>query len=64
MATSGGQDGRAIALNDNGDLAFQLDFSDGTNGVFSVHVPVPEPSTAGLLVLATASLVARRRRSR
>lgn len=62
MATSGGQDGRAIALNDNGDLAFQLDFSDGSNGVFTVHVP--EPSTAGLLALAAASLAARRRRSR
>jgi hypothetical protein len=64
MATSGGQDGRAIALNDNGDLAFQLDFSDGSSGVFTTHVPVPEPSTAGLLAVAAASLAARRRRSR
>jgi hypothetical protein len=61
LVTSGGQDGRPINLSDSGDLAFQLDFSDGSNGVFAVHVPEP---TSLLAVLAIAPLAMRRRRSR
>jgi hypothetical protein len=62
LGTSGGQDGRPISLSDTGDLAFQLDFGDGSNGVFVVHVP--EPSLAMSGAAALAGLAVRRRRNR
>lgn len=62
LVTAGGQDGRAISLADSGELAFQLDFSDGTGGIFVVQVPEPSFAVAGLGMLG--ALVARRRRGR
>lgn len=62
LATSGGQDGRQINLSSNGMLAFQLDFSDGSGGVFTMMVP--EPSSAALCGLVAVTLTARRRRNR
>jgi hypothetical protein len=61
LATSGGQDGRSIQLSDTGDLAYQLDFSDGSSGVFVVHVP--EPSLALGYAGALGLLAVRRRRN-
>jgi hypothetical protein len=60
LATSGGQDGRQINLSDSGLLAFQLDFSDGSSGVFTFQVP--EPSLAFAAIGAFAALAGRRRR--
>ena len=61
MATSGGQDGRQINLSNSGELAFQLDFSDGSSGVFTVQVP--EPASAGILGLGALATLMRRRRN-
>lgn len=36
--TSGGQDGRASAFNVDGTLAFALDFTDGTSGIFTASL--------------------------
>jgi hypothetical protein len=60
LATSGGQDGRQINLSDSGELAFQLDFSDGSGGVFVVQVP--EPSFAVIGAGAIVALTTRRQR--
>ena len=62
ISTSGGQDGRQINLSDNGDLAFQLDFNDGSSGVFVVTVP--EPAIGAFALVAAAPLAMRRRRVR
>ena len=62
LGTSGGQDGRPINLSDTGDLAFQLDFSDGSSGVFVVSVPEPSLALSGAAALG--GLAVRRRRSR
>lgn len=48
---SGGGDGLARSFNDSGQLAFTLEFEDGTSGVFVAVIGVPEPSTLALLVL-------------
>lgn len=56
---SGGQDGRVISFNDNGDLAVQLGFTDNSSGIFLFHIPAP--GAAGLLGLG-GLLLARRRR--
>jgi hypothetical protein len=61
LATSGGQDGRSINLADSGELAFQLDFNDGSSGVFAVAVPEPSFAFAGAGALV--ALAARRGRS-
>jgi hypothetical protein len=61
LATSGGQDGRGINLSDSGELAFQLDFSDGSSGVFAVRVPEPSFALTGA---ALAAVLAGRRRRR
>jgi hypothetical protein len=62
LGTSGGQDGRPINLSNTGELAFQLDFNDGSSGVFAVSVP--EPSIGAMALIASASLAVRRRRTR
>jgi hypothetical protein len=36
---SGGEDGRATSLNNNGVLVFSLSFTNGTSGVFTVVIP-------------------------
>ena len=63
LSSSSGQDGRAVALNDNGDLVFSLSFtaaSGGGNGIFVAHVP--EPGTLGLLVFGAMAAWRRNRR--
>lgn len=53
---SGGQDGRSMTFNDDGLIVYRLGFTDGSQGVFTSVVAVPEPSS--LLLLATAVLAA------
>lgn len=64
--SSGGQDGYASSLNDLGQLAFQIHFTDGTFGMYVVNVtPVPEPATVfgvGAAVLGVGARVRRPRR--
>ena len=57
IAPNVGDDGHVSSFNDNGDLAVNLSFSDGTQGTFVTHIPAP--GSLGLLGLAA---VARRRR--
>jgi len=59
LNTSGGQDGRAINLNGKGELVFQLDFSNGTSGIFVATVPAP--GAAALLGLGGLVMFRRRR---
>jgi hypothetical protein len=59
LVTSGGQDGRGVSLNSRGEFVFELDFANGTSGIFVASVPTPSAlSLLGLGVLAAA----RRRR--
>jgi hypothetical protein len=58
LANSGGHDGRARSLNDAGVVAFELEFSDGTAGIFTATVP----ASGVLPALAGAGLLAGRRR--
>lgn len=49
---SGNDEGRPSAFNDLGQLAFRADFADGTQGIFiSDLATLPEPATAGMLIL-------------
>ncbi len=53
-------------LNNQGVLAFGLEFTDGSQGIFTAHVgnAIPEPASIGLFTVATVSiLISRRRRS-
>jgi hypothetical protein len=59
---TGGQDGRPMSLNDDGVLAFRLDFDDGPSGIFTAAVVVPEPASAALLLAVAAPAALRRRR--
>ena len=57
FGATGGEDGRAISFNDDGLLVYQLNFTDGSSGIFTTQLtPVPEPTTvllaAGLLLAA------------
>ena len=57
----GGQDGSGVSFTDFGLLAYTLNFTDGSAGVFTTQLtPVPEP--AGLLAVAAAGLALIRRR--
>lgn len=58
LSTSGGQDGRTRSINDLGQVAFTLDFTDGSSGIFVTTIPTP----GGLALLALGGLVAGRRR--
>ena len=58
---SGGSDGRANSFNDQGQLAFRLTFTDGSQGVFLAAVP--EPSTALLVLAGFGCFISRRRRA-
>jgi hypothetical protein len=60
---SGGEDGLGTALNDFGTLVFSAVFEDGTEGIFSVNAPVPEPASA-VIALIAATLPLRRNRRR
>ena len=42
---SGGGDGQGLALSDSGNIVYGLTFTDGTSGVFTSAIPVPEPGT-------------------
>jgi hypothetical protein len=59
---SGGEDGRPNSLSDTGVLVYSLTFTDGTQGVFTSFIPVPEPSSA--LFFVAGLLVANRFRKR
>jgi len=59
---SGGQDGFARFLNDQGEIAFQANFTDGTSGI--VVARIPEPATAVLLLSGGVLAVVIRRRRR
>jgi MYXO-CTERM domain-containing protein len=59
IVSSGGSDGRVRSLNDNGLLVFQLDFTDGTSGIFTASIP--SPSAAALLALGFLAASRRRR---
>ena len=62
FADHGDGDGRWHGLNALGQVAFRLEFSDGTSGL--VLATVPEPSAGALLLLGTWPALARRRRVR
>jgi len=55
---SGGQDGRRMSFNDRQTLLFQLDFTDGSTGIFTTTVP--EPSSLLLIGICAACLLWRR----
>ncbi|WP_442484806.1 DUF7453 family protein [Aeoliella sp. SH292] len=60
---SGGEDGRAIAFNDDGALAFYAYFTDNSVGVFTAQLAgnaIPEPSGLLLLALGTCGVIAAR----
>lgn len=58
---SGGQDGDFLSLGDSGVIAYQLGFTDGSNGIFTSVVPIPEPGTIGVFAAGFLGLVALRR---
>lgn len=55
---SGGRDGKAVPFNDAGYIAYRLNFTDGSAGIFVSQVPEP----ASLATLATCTLMLVRRR--
>ena len=59
--TSGGQDGRGVTFNDDFTLAFYAYFTDGSGGVFTATLAIPEPSSLSLLALSVVGLLSRRR---
>lgn len=64
LTESGGQDGLATSLADNGTLALQLGFSDGSSGIFTADLTaVPEPTSLTLLAIGGSGLLIRRRRA-
>jgi hypothetical protein len=58
IITSGGENGRVRSLSDSNQLVFELDFTNGTSGVFAAYVPAP----GAVGVLALGGLMAARRR--
>ncbi len=63
LGESGLQDGQFTGFNENGQIAFVADFTDGTSGEFVfTPTPVPEPSTWALLAMGAGALLFRRRR--
>jgi len=63
---SGGEDGGSRALNDLGELAFRLQFSDQSWGIFTAQFEtiIPEPGAGGLFWTAAVLCGAWRRRRR
>lgn len=55
---TGNEDGRTSSFNDFGDLAFTLQFTDGTGGAFVTHIPAP----GALSLLGLGGLLITRRR--
>lgn len=60
---SGGEDGRASYLADNGDVVFRAQFTDGSQGVFVAAMQNPEPGTIQIGILLGTMLLSRRVRS-
>lgn len=56
--SSGGEDGRVSSLNNNGQIAFELEFDDDTSGIFVATIP--EPTSLALLGLGGLALIRRR----
>jgi hypothetical protein len=54
---TGGSDGRHRRLNDSGELALRLDFTDGTHGVFRISFPFGDGNHDGQVDLADFSLM-------
>jgi hypothetical protein len=54
---TGGSDGRHRRLNDSGELALRLDFTDGTHGVFRVSFPFGDGNQDGQVDLADWALM-------
>ena len=48
-------------LNNSGDIVYSLAFTDGTTGIFTSTIPVPEPSTLALTSVALTGIWFRRR---
>src|SRR5262249_11538103 len=60
----GGPGSRARGVNDAGDRAFHLPFTDGREGVFvAALAAIPEPGTATLVAAGLAGMALRRRSS-
>jgi hypothetical protein len=59
---SGVEDGRNRIFNDSGELVYQLSFTDGTSGIFTSIIPVPEPSSLLLVAAGVGIGVGMRRR--
>jgi hypothetical protein len=59
LSSVGIQPGGADPFNDDGSVVFQLVFTDGSTGIF-IALPVPEPTTIGLIALCCAVAVTRR----
>ena len=56
----GNSDDARVGLSNRGMLAFNLEFTDGTSGVFTAAIPIPEPTTS-VLSLIPVALVAWKR---
>ncbi|MEM1208080.1 MAG: choice-of-anchor tandem repeat NxxGxxAF-containing protein [Planctomycetota bacterium] len=62
FANSGNEDGRLSGFNDLGQVAFQVSFTDGSQGIFiSNLVAIPEPASISLIALGMPLLLRRRR---
>jgi hypothetical protein len=59
-ASTGNQDGRASSFSDDGQLAFNLQFTDGTAGHFVASVP--EPTTLAFIMAMGLACIGRRTR--
>jgi hypothetical protein len=54
---TGNEDGRPSGFNDQGQLTFLAEFTDGTNGIFvSDMATLPEPSSALILLLGLVAV--------
>ncbi|QDU32676.1 PEP-CTERM motif protein [Poriferisphaera corsica] len=61
---SGGEEGHAKSLNDWGELAVRLNFTDGSEGlfVFNTIAAIPEPGSVALLGAGLVGMLARKRK--
>lgn len=54
FASSGNEDGRASPLNESGELAFIVRFTDGTSGIYAATIPEPVSLSALALLVPLA----------